>query len=50
MNTDSRFEEQGALTPPGLVGRIARFLAGVGVLWVFYSEVDVAVAFITGDS
>ena len=48
MNTDSRFEDQGALRPPGLVGRTARFLAGVGVLWVFYSEVDVAVAFVTG--
>ena len=48
MSTEDRFEKQGTLQPPMMLGRIARFLAGVGVLSAFYSEVDVAIAFVTG--
>ena len=48
MSTEARFTKQGTLQPPMILGRIARVLAGVGVLSAFYSEVDVAIAFVTG--
>ena len=48
MNIESSFEAQGTLEPPRMIGRLVRFLSGVLVLWWFYSEIDVAWAFITG--